>query len=132
MKQLALPGRALTVRQPYAELILTGRKPIETRTWSTTHRGPLAIHAAGQVDRDACRRLGYAPDLQAGGRHYLPRGALVGHVDLVDVLPLERADEDAACCPWSPGRFAWILASPRRLEAPLPMPGKLGLWRLPS
>jgi ASCH domain-containing protein len=35
------PRLALSVRQPWAELILTGRKKIELRTWTTDHRGPL-------------------------------------------------------------------------------------------
>ena len=37
--------KALTIRQPYASLIATGAKTIETRSWSTQYRGPIAIHA---------------------------------------------------------------------------------------
>ena len=37
--------RALTIRQPWASLIAAGMKTIETRSWSTKYRGPLAIHA---------------------------------------------------------------------------------------
>lgn len=38
--------RCLTLTQPYASLIAIGAKTIETRSWSTSYRGPLAIHAA--------------------------------------------------------------------------------------
>lgn len=38
--------KTLTIRQPWASLIAAGVKTIETRSWSTRYRGPLAIHAA--------------------------------------------------------------------------------------
>lgn len=38
--------KALTVHQPWATLIAIGAKRLETRSWSTSYRGPLAIHAA--------------------------------------------------------------------------------------
>jgi hypothetical protein len=37
--------KALTVLQPYAQLIAVGAKQYETRSWATKHRGPTAIHA---------------------------------------------------------------------------------------
>ena len=37
--------KALTICQPYAEMIANHEKPIENRTWPTSYRGPLAIHA---------------------------------------------------------------------------------------
>ncbi len=42
--------KTLTLTQPYASLIAFGAKRIETRTWATTYRGPLAIHAADGLD----------------------------------------------------------------------------------
>jgi ASCH domain len=44
--------KALTIRQPWAELILRGRKPFELRSWRTKYRGPLVIHAAAKVDAE--------------------------------------------------------------------------------
>ena len=38
--------RALTVKQPWASLLVAGIKTVENRTWTTKYRGPLAIHAA--------------------------------------------------------------------------------------
>ena len=37
--------KALTICQPYPHLIMLGEKPVENRTWATSYRGPLAIHA---------------------------------------------------------------------------------------
>lgn len=38
--------KALSLTQPWASLIAIGAKRVETRSWSTNHRGPVAIHAA--------------------------------------------------------------------------------------
>ena len=77
--------KALSFRQPWAELILQGRKTMDLRTYRTSHRGPLAIHASRKVERDACLEHGLDPDnLEAGG--------VVGVVELVDVIPLTESD----------------------------------------
>jgi hypothetical protein len=50
------PTRALTIRHPWANAILMlglGRKDIENRTWSTSHRGWIAIHVAQRIDVSA-------------------------------------------------------------------------------
>lgn len=45
--------KAITLWQPWATLIAIGAKKIETRSWSTNYRGPLAIHAAKYMPEDA-------------------------------------------------------------------------------
>ena len=63
------PRLALSVRQPWAELILTGRKTIELRTWTTSYRGPLWLHTGTKRD----------PQLEAGfGFDGLYHGGFVG------------------------------------------------------
>jgi len=116
--------KALTVRQPYAELIADGTKTIEVRSRPTTHRGVLAIHAA-QTIAD-----GYRDDPEV---RELPRGEVVCVVDVVGCRPLTPADVVAA---WLPDDFdctdlyAWELSNPRRVE-PMPCKGALNLWQLP-
>ncbi len=44
---------ALSIRQPWVELILLGRKTIEVRSWTTRHRGPLWLHAGMARDIQA-------------------------------------------------------------------------------
>ncbi|MFO1533616.1 MAG: ASCH domain-containing protein [Thermoplasmatota archaeon] len=119
----------MTIKQPWAELIASGRKSIETRSWPTRYRGPLAIHAGLQGDRDAARRLGYDLILNVEGRSYLPRGAVVAVADLVDVRRLRPADAAQSLCAHVDGRYAWILADIQRLEPVVPRVGAQGLWR---
>lgn len=85
--------KALTLHQPWASLVALGVKTIETRPWSTKHRGPLAVHAGAS-------RLGIASEhalaLQAAeavdpdgfAAEVLPFGAIVATCRLVDVVPI--------------------------------------------
>ena len=96
--------KALSVRQPYAHLILTGLKRIENRTWQTQYRGPLVIHAGARwhereletIERDFKVKL---PD-------DLPLGGIVGIVDLVDIVT-HSTDLSFE------GPFGFVLENPR-------------------
>jgi hypothetical protein len=78
--------KALTLTQPWASLVAIGAKRIETRSWSTKYRGPIAIHAAKDMPRSA-RLFAYRDPagqvlneggiLLGGDCKELPRGAIV-------------------------------------------------------
>jgi hypothetical protein len=116
--------RGLTIRQPWAELILRGRKPYELRSWETRYRGPLLIHAGANVERQNALAMGLNPD-------NLISGAYVGIVWLTEVRPHSRKDarllkKNRAGFGWFPGNFSWVLRKPRRIP-PIKAKGKLGL-----
>jgi hypothetical protein len=110
--------RAISVKQPWVDLILAGEKDIENRSRRTHHRGPLLIHAGKRQDVPARRSL------EAQGL-VLPddpvTGGIVGVVDVIDCVQGHPSD-------WAmDGHFHWVLARPR----PLPfveLTGKLGIW----
>jgi len=86
--------KALSVHQPYAHLIVRGDKDVENRSWATSYRGPLLIHAGLKVERDdaayyarEARRLGldWPPDP-------LPTGGIVGIVTLADCVMESDSD----------------------------------------
>jgi ASCH domain len=128
--------KALTVKEPYAALIIAGVKKIENRKWYTDYRGPVAIHAGlGDVPdmeweqvRDKLYELAVGDPAWIDsfltvacdpGQH----GVVLGTVDLVDVrkLPLPG--------PWGIyGVFHWMLANPVQFDKPIPARGALGLW----
>ena len=120
--------KCLSVRQPYAALIVSGSKSIETRTWQTKYRGPLLIQASMRPDAEAFARLSARIVGDAANFH----GAIVGIVDLVDCRPLTPEDSEAACYPYDEGRYAWVLENPRALATPVPFLGKLGLFEIDS
>jgi hypothetical protein len=122
--------RGITIRQPWVELILQGRKHYEIRSWRTLYRGPVMLHAAKALDKPALAALKIDPSS-------LFRGGFVGRAELKDCRPFTRADarvlrqNGAFVGEWSAGRFAWELASVLRLSAPVPFRGALGLFRVP-
>lgn len=127
-------AKGLTVMQPHAELIASGRKTIETRWWPTNYRGPLAIHAGLRVDRQAFTFIP-APALIAlphplHWQDNLMRGAIVATTTLADVRRMRPSDEADACCPWDDGKYAWILKDTRRVDPPIARVGAQGLWNI--
>ena len=107
-----------SIRQPWASLIVHGIKLIENRTWATTFRGPLLIHAGLQWDKDA-------PEVIASIKvpRELPTGGIIGVCELVDIVT--ESDD-----PFFFGPFGWKLADPRKLPM-IEMKGRLGLFDPP-
>ena len=103
--------KALSLRQPWASMIADGRKTIETRTWRTRYRGPIAIHASAPPYED------------------LPTGGIIAVAWLYGCRPMEAADEDAACIALYEGAYAWLLANVQPVPL-IPCKGRLGLWTL--
>lgn len=126
--------KVLTLHQPYATAIALGHKRYETRSWWTSYRGPLAIHAAKGLP-------GYARDFAALehqlGRMpgYLPLGAIVAVVRLGQIRPTEEVALEVEALErlygdYTPGRFAWRLEDVRPLREPYPLRGRQGLSNL--
>ena len=127
--------RGLTIRQPWASLIAEGHKRIETRSWSTNHRGLLAIHAAKAFPQDAMR---FAQEERALGRlpARIPRGAIIAVARLHSVIGCHEAAWQISGLErhlgdYGAGRYAWYLEDVMALEEPLPCCGALSLWTLP-
>lgn len=126
---MGTPAKALSVRRPWANLIVAGHKTVENRTWSTRYRGAVVIHAGARWERDgadvaaALGISGFASSAQC------PSGYL-GVAQLVDV---HRA---AGCCaPWGQqdqGVYHWVLTDAVALSTPVPGPGRLGLYPVPA
>lgn len=116
-----IPERALTIRQPWADLIMSGNKLVENRVWDTRWRGTLAVHAGKKTDQrglDAAAGLGIEFD------EPMPRGYL-GTVDLVDV----HFAADQCCGFWAePGVYHFMLENPLPFPEPIPGRGRLGLY----
>ena len=80
--------KVLTIRQPWATLIMQGNKRFEFRSWQTKYRGELLIHAGKNIDKEACNRL----------KKYLPEklimGKILGKVKLVDCIKCNQEFKD--------------------------------------
>jgi len=119
--------KVLTLTQPWATLIAIGAKHIETRSWATSYRGPLAIHAAaglGPVGGERalqrlCQREPFwsalRPILMPPGHMYfaadvLPRGAIVAVAKLFKCIAIE----DGLLSYQAPGVDWWIITGQER------------------
>jgi hypothetical protein len=116
------PIRCLAVRQPWAWGLVSGVKDIENRSWSTEYRGPIAILAS--ANKTLVSLLTKSSGLPALGS---PFGAIVGVVDLIDVVPLSQELE---ANPWAWGPQCWRVANARAFPEPIPYKGKLNLFAL--
>lgn len=136
---------AISVRQPFASLILLGHKQIETRNWPTSQRGPILIHASKSIDnlervtayRDNIREL-----LKKAGFYSLarmPKGVLLGTVEITNCVPKEEClcnerlrptPIDEVCGDWMNEGFAWLLANPNLFPKPIRYPGNLNFFEV--
>jgi hypothetical protein len=108
--------KALSLRQPWGDLLVYGVKDVENRRWSTRHRGLLVIHAAQTLDVDAMGTVGHLLTREP------PTGVLIGTVEVLDCVR-----ESAS--PWAwPGQWHWLIADAVAFDEPLPCRGYPGLF----
>lgn len=136
--------KMLTVRQPWAWAIAAGYKYIENRTWTTSYRGKLGIHAGARWDDEREEAVRFIRDTARAAGHTLPHtlrdagrliatGYVLAVVDLVSICEITKIKPGRTCnCgPWAiPGQAHWRLEFPRQLDKPLAAKGSLGLWEL--
>ena len=115
--------KTLSIKQPWAELILQGKKKIELRKWNTKFRGEFLIHTSKKLDESTMKKFGF---------NNLTCGFIVGKVELVDVKKYENDKEfvkdknlHLATREW--GNFGFILKNVQRIK-PIPAKGNLGFW----
>ena len=136
--------KCLTICQPYAHLIVTPKrllpcdqvqKRVENRTWPTSYRGPLLIHAG--------RSRAW---LRPGDVQLFPRldfGKIVGVAELVECVNLPSVTFAQSQWlenryPWlfshvhTEGPYCWILENARRFDSPVPYRGRQGLFDVPD
>lgn len=117
--------KALTIFQPYAQLIMLGEKCVENRSWETKFRGQLLIHAGKSRD-------------WLDTYHPLPKrmdfGAIIGDCQLVDCVKYSPGDRAPYPYRWletdphAEGRFCYILEKARLFKKPVPCVGMQKFW----
>ena len=122
--------KVLSLKQPYAELIVSGCKTIELRKWNTKFRGKFLVHASLNTDKDA------VDDFYNKGlikTKDLPVGCIVGSVVLVDVKKYDTMsivlDKDKHLANIDYGCYGFVLVDFRRCDL-VYVRGKLGFWSL--
>lgn len=126
--------KAITIKQPWASLILSGLKDIENRTWSCPKKylgQRVLIHSAKASAKEGwsalngmqIKKVSKHKDKLYGDNEDLPKGAIIGSVEIVDCVqnhPSLWAEKDV----WN-----WVLANPVMFDEPITgVKGKLSFW----
>lgn len=130
--------RIITLWEPWATLMARGDKRIETRSWSTRYRGPMAIHAAkgGLGDFEMSGLLEEPFFKEAMTTAIMNPGHILAVVNLVDCVEVSRLErlgrslftlKEKAFGNYAEGRFGWITGDLFRLDYPIIHKGGQGL-----
>ena len=116
--------KVLSLKQPFAELILQGKKTIELRKWNTKFRGEFLIHASKHPNINAMKKFGF---------NELPCGFILGKTELIDIKHYTndkefQVDKNKHLADSEWGEYGFILKNTERFEKPILALGKLGFW----
>lgn len=137
--------KTITIKQPWASLIIDGAKDIENRSWPTKFRGRILIHASIKPYYDIIDTANpsiynaikikdylFKADIDA----YCAVGAIIGSVEIVDCVinhssiwaeKTELPEQLSNKCIWN-----WVLANPIKFPEPIPAKGKQSFWDYPN
>ena len=121
--------KVLTIKEPWATLIIEGYKHYEFRSWKTNYRGKILIHAGMSLEYDMLEKfkdynLAYS------------KGAIIGEAELVNCILVDEdfSNELIKINPVVYGKnnhditYAWELVNVKKYDNPIFIKGKLGLW----
>ena len=123
--------KVLSIKEPWASLIMNGTKKIETRSWKTKYRGEIYIHASlskAKITKPEVYEL--IKDMT------FKCGYIICKCNLVDCIYMTNEYvndmktnhyEEYICGHYEVGRYAWIVEDVKVIE-PIEAKGKLGLW----
>lgn len=141
--------RVLTIKQPWASLIIRGIKPVENRDWYTGIRERIGIHSSAKLDLSEfmaaysmCLEMELPPDQmpmqepkriagRGGSLRFAetpvgyPAGVILGTAYLADCVSEHPS-------PWFVGEHGLVMKEPAEFKVPLPAKGQLGFWECPD
>jgi hypothetical protein len=102
--------KAISIKQPWAELIVSGIKDIENRSWPTKLREKILIHASKSFDKDGLKwvqdNMGLLLDKTEKD---FDKGGFVGIAKISDCVTESKSK-------WFFGEYGFVLTNPRRVE----------------
>ena len=119
--------KCLSISQPFADLIILGKKTIELRKWNTNYRGEFLIHAPLKIKTDDCKRLKINKKFVTG--------AIVGKAEIYDVKKYQSSSElqkdfkkHFASKTFQKNRYGFLLKNAKHFRIQIPCKGKLGFF----
>ena len=123
--------KVLTIREPWASLIINDYKKYEFRSWKTNYRGKILIHTSQKIEKEMLSRF-KDYNLNCIG------GSIIGEAELTDCIlvdenfnqNLRKIDNIVYGRSNHVEKYAWKLENVKKYDEPIPMKGKLGLWNI--
>lgn len=124
--------KVISIKEPFATLIMNGNKKIETRSWKTNYRGELYIHASGKSLAKEFLDDNIIDLIKDMDMNF---GNIICKVNLVDCIymdeefieKIKKNKIEYVCGLYEVGRYAWIFDN-IELIYPIPAKGKLNIW----
>ena len=121
--------KVLTIKEPWATLIIEGYKKYEFRSWKTKYRGKILIHAGMSIDKNVLEKF------EDYNLNY-NKGAIIGEAQITDCIKVddEFSKQLRNINPVVYGKssytenYAWKLENIKKYDNPIYVKGKLGLW----
>ena len=121
--------KCLSIKEPFASLIINGYKKYEFRSWKTNYRGKILIHASKSYAKVAVNRF------EKLNLKYFP-GCIIGEAEIIDCILITKEFEDSLknenklVYGISGDRkgYAWVLSNIKKYDKLIEVNGKLGLW----
>jgi hypothetical protein len=121
--------KCLSVSQPFADLIISGKKTIELRNWNTNFRGEFLVHSPIKIKIDDCNRLKMSKKLATG--------VIIEKVELYDVKKYDSVKElkqdkkyHLSAKNFQGKMFGFFLKNPKSLRISIPWKGQLGFFEV--
>ena len=122
--------KVLSIKEPYASLIVNNIKKIETRSWKTKYRGELLIHASKTKEKNLTKEV-----VSISKKIHINCGKIIGKANLKDcvymdeefIKKIKENPIEFQTGVYKVGRYAWILEDIKPL-VPIPAKGKLNIW----
>ena len=123
--------KVLTIREPWASLIINDYKKYEFRSWKTNYRGKILIHTSQKIEKEMLSRF-KDYNLNCIG------GSIIGEAELTDCIlvdenfnqNLRKIDNVVYGRSNHVEKYAWKLENVKKYDEPISMKGKLGLWNI--
>ena len=123
--------KVLSIKEPWASLIMNGTKKIETRSWKTKYRGEIYIHASlskAKITKPEVYELIKDMNFKCG--YIICKCNLVDCIYMTDeyIKEIKNNEIEYLCGHYEVGRYAWVLKITEVLKEPIHAKGQLGLW----
>lgn len=127
--------KALSFKQPFAWLIANGYLQVDDRSWGTSYRGPILIHASKGLYDAYYQYIKSHTDVPIPDKDKLEYGGVVGMATLVlcckpEALPANiRTEQRAQFAGVQHGYYGFLFEQARPFPR-MPCSGKLGIFEI--